>query len=169
MEIFYTLKNEDIIAFTLYHHTVETNHQEKNYMKIVLIISVIGFFILLSLTKDLGLASFSGAFALIILSLFRKQFLTRTIKKEISKQLNNNTNEFTGECVFTISDSEINTKNLTNNTSTNITSIDRIREDNDRLYIYIGAVTAFVIPANTFNNATEKDLFITKLNDFIAK
>jgi hypothetical protein len=86
-------------------------------------------------------------------------------KKRISKLLNEGTtNGILGKHIFKIDQESI--VEITENSETRSTQIQRIEETDKHIFIYISSLAAYIIPKRVFANSEEKNNFLNALDWF---
>jgi hypothetical protein len=106
----------------------------------------------------------------IIAALFFPKFhwwhAEKTVRKLISE---GKANEFVGKSVLVLGETSIRGETSGRITEVGYDKVDRIVYDDERYYIYIGSLTAFIVPFRAFANEPQKDEFFGLLKSKSAE
>ena len=78
-------------------------------------------------------------------------------------------NSYLGNYVLTVTDEGITAKTDTNVMQTKWEGIERVAENRDYLFVYVGALAAYIIPVHAFADSNQKEEFKNTMNTMIAK
>lgn len=170
MQINYTVTENDYVQYNLFHH--KNSPSTKNTVMIMR-------FILPAILLVLGLLSirhhnWAAWLPLIIIAVvwvcITPGFFRRGIAKNVKKLMyEGRCSEFIGDFSLTLSADHICYAGNGQTLKSAYYRVERIEHDNERLYIYLGSLTAIIIPKAAFKDAAEKqaflDLLVQRLTD----
>jgi len=165
LKLTYTITEHDYLEFNLYH--LKHSKTAKNFILFGQITIPVITAILVYITYADLLAE---AIALIIeipifLLVFPKMFYSanKNIVKKMIKQ--DKINEFLGETIIELLEDKIRLTRKGVLTEYKYDKVTQICEDNERLYIYVGGISAILIPLIAFYDKKQKQEFIKKLEE----
>lgn len=164
MELHYSISENDYIQFNIFHYE---NSKTTKRLRLFLGILVPLLFVLLGFIMVKRLDFFPFLLAVIFALVWfgsggktYKKILSFNIKKLMQE---GKSNEFIGERTLSLLEEKILTVETYHTTESSYDSIQRIESDSERLYIYTGAISAFIIPFSAFDSETQKQEFLNIL------
>jgi hypothetical protein len=166
MKLSYTVSEDDYIQYSIFHY--ENSKAGKSQRKIFLVLLVVGLLGLdylmngrISLTLMATLTIFCGIWFAFGKKLYRK-FLAFLVKQQLSE---GKRNEFTGFRTLELLRDTIRMVGEQRTVEVPYESVERLANDNERLYVYIGSMSAFIIPLSVFANEEENQEFLRILKE----
>lgn len=170
MTINYTLTEDDYVEFNAFHIRNMASVRKQRMMlnlsvPIILLCVAIIYLLLVRPVTFVPVISMYFIICLIwVLAL--SFFFGREVKKQIrSKIAEDEGNLYTGDCVIALGEDRIIGSNNFQITEAFYNNIERVSFDQNRLYIYKGDFSAFIIPHNAFDNSKHEDEFIKIIKD----
>lgn len=156
MTLKYTITQNDYVQFNVFHSKHSSTIKRLIFLLRILLPVL---FILIAITTNrfdviwLTISVlFSITWILLLPSLFQK-----TMEKNVDKLISEGkTNEFIGECTLIMMEDRVHSEINNRITETPYTSIERIALDQERIYVYVGALSAYIIPFSAFSGEQEK-------------
>lgn len=171
MELNYTLTRDDYIAFNLHHANNDSASKKRiNFLRILLPVAAAFMMVLTLLTNHSGVvttiisivpALAIGIVWIIFLPRFYNFLLVKNIKKMLEKR---EKSEFEGPVHLVLGQDTLHLQKETGTSETKYIAVERIEEDSQHLYIYIGAISAIIVPFVAFASQQEKNLFLQQLS-----
>lgn len=162
MNFDYTLTKQDYIDFNIFHMTYSDSMRRSIFVQRFIL--PIGFaslpFLLASFTM---IPSWYWLIVCVSMSLiwiaFYPKYLKQSVSKRISKMLNEGENEgkgILGKHSFSLSEDGIVDISEHSELRTKLSAIENAVESKDHVFIYISAVSAFIIPNGVFESEAHK-------------
>lgn len=173
MKLEFKITNKDYLEFNLFHMDNSDQFRKSLLVSRVLLTFIIIGVAFLAMHGNterhlIGYTYFAVLWVL-IMAFFNKGF-RGVVKKRIEKMIEEGKNSgFVGNYVLTLSDEGINVITDNNVMKTKWVGIERIAENQDYIFIYVGAVAAYIIPANAFTDSNQKEEFKNTLNAMINR
>ncbi len=169
MILHYMLSNEDYIKFNLFHFG--NSPVIKRQRLLLLIVMPVIMLSLVFFLIDRWDATTLVPIALLTVVWFflYPRLVNRAIARNVNKLINEGqTNEFIGERSLTLQDSAMRIESQGRVAEIAYANIQRIAEDADRIYIYIGAISAVIIPVSAFASNADKQGFLNTLKQKVT-
>ncbi len=174
IKIHYSTTENDYIRFNIYHYTHSPSI--KRTRQLLRFVFPLPFVLLFAHTSTgwpfntvVQAIIFYVAFVLIfsLLDLVHTNYMMRrTIRKMMKEGCHN---EFIGDFSMELADNVLRETGSGHILEVAYDRIDRIAHDGNLSYIYIGAVTASILPDNTFGDDIEKSTFFDALRERMTK
>lgn len=161
MELNYNVTEDDYIAYNVFHY--ENTPALKNQTMIIgilvpILVVVIGF------TAKGGFDTFSlGVAGLFVLFwfLFAKQHRKSAVKQSIKKLIKKGGGqEFIGPHKLKLHENDIVAEITNKITATSYNAVEKIGRDDSHFYIYVGSMSAYIIPFSAFESTAQRDEFL---------
>lgn len=172
MNFEYSLTKQDYIDFNLFHMTYSDSMRRSiSIQRFILPIGIIIIlpFLLASLTR---IPLWYWLIVCVCMSLFwiasYPKYLGRSVSKRISKMLNEGENEgkgILGKHSFSLSEDGIVDTSEHSELRTKLNAIENVVESKDHIFIYISAISAFIIPTRIFAGEDHKEEFLKKVRE----
>jgi len=166
MKLSYTVSEDDYIQYSIFHY--ENSKTGRAQRKIFLVLLIAGLFGLdylmngrISLTPITTLTIFCGIWFTFGKKLYRK-FLAFLVKQQLSE---GKRNEFTGCRTLELLAGTIRMVGEQRTVEVPYESVERLANDDERQYVYIGAISAYIIPFSAFADKEEKQKFLRTLKE----
>lgn len=172
MEINYTLSQDDYINFNIYHgKNSKSIKRNLNLQRFATPLLFFVFAFIANLKSDIPLWYWLVIFSVIyvIWTIFYPKYYFYTVKKGVSKMINEGKNEdLIGNKTLKLRDDHI--LSISDNSESKVkwNTVERYVETDRYIFIYISAVSAYIIPKEDFDSEEKKDKFITILNKKIT-
>lgn len=164
MEINFRVTENDYIQYNLYHYANSPATKlilmfSRLCVPIVLIIAA------LIIIKHHTLLSWLPVLIISVAWFFwRPVLFRRTIAKNVKKLMHEGRCcEFIGDFTVTINENALLHARQGQITETAYNRIEHIVQDNERIYLYLGSLTAIIIPKTAFKDASEQEAFLNCL------
>lgn len=164
MELRYTVTENDYIQYNLYHHA----HSPSTRRTVAIFrfgVPVILVILSLLTIRHHNLFAWLPAIILAVLWLaLTPGFFRRSIAKNVKKLMyEGRYSEFIGDFTVTLLDDTIRYAGNGQTMETAYNRVERVEHDAERLYIYIGSLSAIIIPLRDFKDEAEKQAFLNLL------
>lgn len=169
MEIRYAVTEDDYIAYNLYHHahspaTLGTQNIVRWGLPAVLIV------IMLLSGSFRSPTVWAPAVVIVLAWIIIMPFMfNRSLKKNVRKLIHEGRRiPFTGEHKLILHNEYMRNEEEGLITETAYWRVEKIRRDDERLYIYIDSISSLIIPFRFFKDEAEKERFISLLENKTA-
>lgn len=161
MELNYNITEDDYIAYNVFHYENAPAYRKQmtavGLVTPVLLI-VIGF--VAKGTLDLFTCAVSAIF-LVIWFGFGKKRRTKIMERSVKKLVGNGDfNEFIGLQKLVLHEEDFVVESPGKITATSYNAVQKILCDDKRIYVYVGSVSAFIVPFSAFESPTQKEEFV---------
>ena len=165
MTIVYDVSEQDYVNFNLYH--MKHSRQAKR----VMLLEKYGYALVLAAACYVGGEFYIGALCagailalawILVYPKYRKNRVSRMVKRHINE---GKTNDFIGHQELTLNEDCIDEVSPGTTSQTKYSVVERIGCDYDCIFLYIGAIKAFIIPLSAFSNDEQKEEFFAILKD----
>lgn len=168
MTIEYDVTEQDYLNFNLYHagHSRYSKNQTFMLRYGAALLMLLAFFVLYRgsmLAVAIGIV-----FVIMWIVLFPKYYeglIKRSVKKMISEGKNN---DFIGHQRLTLKDDCIEEATRDSTSATKYSAVEKLCYGYDCIYVYIGALKAFIIPVTAFTDEAQRNEFINTLKEKIG-
>lgn len=169
MKVEYNLIKDDYIAFNMHHletsPTVRKTLLIQQYGVAVLFLIIPYFFSRISGTPMLLSYIVYGAIFLAWILYYPKYFIAVT-KRRILKMIDESDNSsIYGMQSITLTDTGVEQESNTGESKTSWNGIERIDETKEYIYIYIGAMNAYLVPNRAFDDDAQRAEFLRILRE----
>lgn len=177
MELKFELDKDDLLKFHRFHFWFAPNNKKlrlRTRLGLAIPLFIMPYVFSnnpISFTTNYGINTLVIGFSLGLSAWFMaKSFTLESIERRLNKVLKEGKNQdILGEYnfIFGNNEIEINTPNTT--TKFNVSTIEKILEDNEYYYIYINILSAYIIPKKALKNANELEKLEKILNNYHSK
>lgn len=170
MQIHYELNKKDYIDFNMNHFSISPTLKRTIFLQryIFSIIYLIIPFVLTTVS-DIPFGYWASIFGItyILWVVFYPRYFMKTVQRNIEKLMNEgHTKSMLGEHSLTLTDEGVIEKNNSGETKTNWSSIEKIVQTDEHLYIYIDSIKAYIVPIKAFKGESEKQYFLNEIRKY---
>ncbi|MDH5680931.1 MAG: YcxB family protein [Spirochaetota bacterium] len=173
MTLKYSLTDDDIIEFQLYHVKKSPSMQAsiRFWSLLIPVILMITVVVLDQIMDNLSKVYLVFGFALsIVLAAGYRFIYYHTIKRYTRKMLKEGENKgLIGEQIIKVQDQSLSISEAKGKIKYDEPFINRIAENSNYFFIYISSVSAYIIPKTVFESEEEKMSFVTKIKPFVCE
>lgn len=168
MELHYQITEQDFIAFNQYYfdHNKAVQRSIMITRVVTAAIVIIGGAILMALLGSLSLIPVIGYLLLAAVFFFGTPwYMRRKIGKKASRLLRDPENRYLcGSKTFLLHENEFELKGENEDTSYPYETVQRIEQDDNHYYIFIGARSGLIVPFSAFANKDEQSDFYGRMS-----
>lgn len=173
MKIDYELNTNDYLEFNMHYMNHSSTIKRSIFIQryIISLIFLVAPF-LMKCISDIPFWYWSMCFIItyVLWIVFYPKHLTKSTKKRMDKLINEGKNlDLFGKHSLAIVEEGLIDHSEFGETKTNWQAIEKIHETEDFVYIYIGAVKAYIIPKRSFVDEAEKDNFLDEIKNKVVK
>ncbi|MDQ7096501.1 YcxB family protein [Desulfosporosinus sp. PR] len=161
MNLEFNISNQDYLEFNLFH--LDNSVQLRKSLLIsrfFLATMVIGvaFLAMRGQARPVGYIYFTVL--LVLVMTFFKRGFKAVVRKKMEKMIEDGkTIGFVGNCELTLTEEGITANTENNSLKTTWGGVERIAENRDYMFIYVGAAAAYIIPVRAFSDSRQKEEF----------
>lgn len=164
MEINFRVTENDYIQYNLYHYahwpaTKRILMFSRLCVPIVLVIAALVIIKHHTLFAWLPVLIIGVAWFFWRPVLFRRGII-RNVKKLMSE---GRCSEFIGDFTVTLAENALSHSRQNQITETAYNGIEQVVQDKERIYLYLGSLTAIIIPKTAFKDASEQEAFLERI------
>ena len=169
----YQFKNsvteDDYLAFNEYHllHSAQGKKAVNMFRILTPILSLLAIVIfwVANVSQELLVAEIIAlSLVSIIMAFYSKKMLLKTIKNNLKRLKKDGKLPFSKETTIIFDEERIHEKSIEAESSILYTSIEKIGEGDQAIYIYFSALQAFILPYRSFESDEQKNEFLSFLN-----
>lgn len=169
----YQLTKQDYIDFNIFHLTFSKSIRRSIFFQryiFSIVFLVLPFLLTQVTTMPLWYWFTVFMITYIIWIAFYPKHIKRTVVRRISKMLDEGKNKgLLGKHTFSFAEDGIVDITEESESKTKLSAIENIVESKEHIFIYIGAVAAFIIPLRIFKDEIQKVNFLKDLREMAAK
>ena len=165
MTIEYNVSEQDYLNFNLFH--LNNSKQMKN-TKLALKYGTVILCLVLLLVLFWGqiAAQIAGGVVIIIWIAVFSKFWDYLAKQTVKKQINEGkANDFIGPQKLTLKDDCIEEVSINSTTTVQYTAVERIEYGYECIFVYVGAIAAYIIPNSAFTDTEQRNKFTSILKE----
>jgi len=164
MTLRFNVTENDYLQFNIFH-----NKHSPTVRRTLLLLRFLLPVMLISFTFLSGRLSTINLISIAIISVIwfcvTPALFLCSIKRSVRRLMKEGKcNEFVGERTVIFSEASIRLEAETRTVETSFSAVERIVSDDERFYIYIGAISAYIIPFSAFATKAEKAEFEAFIN-----
>lgn len=168
MTIEYNVSEQDFVNFNLFH--AKHSKQAKNakllsvYGGAALCFFMLVFVLVVMRGYDTVSVCVYGAIIAILWVIFFPKYYEFRVKKILAKHISEGkNNDFLGHQKLTLQEDCMEKISDSSTIHIKYTAIEKIAHDYDCVFVYVGAIQAFIIPFSAFPDAEQKSRFIEEI------
>jgi hypothetical protein len=164
-----SVTEEDYLAFNEYHllHSAQGKKALMTFRILTPVLSLLAIVIfwIANVSQELLIAEIIAlSLVSIIMAFFSKNMLLKTIKNNLKRLKKDGKLPFSKETVITFDEERLHEKSIDAESSINYSSIEKIGEGDQAIYIYFSALQAFILPYRSFESDEQRHEFLSFLN-----
>ena len=171
MTLKYTLTSEDYIAFNLYHSQHSQSLRKMIAVQRILpalVFIVFGLFLASWFQMPFLFALSIYSILALIWILYYPHYFKRTLRKRVSKMLNEKDNRtLLGDYVMILGPEGFESKSNSQETKIEWSGIQSLEVTKDYIFLYNSSISAFILPSSAFHSEEERETFIKLVTNYI--
>lgn len=166
MEISFNVTENDYVQYNLYHYA-HSPATKRTLMFTRLCVPIVLIICALIIIKHHTLTVWLPVIIIAVVWFYwRPVLFRRSIAKNVKKLMyEGRCSEFIGDFTITLAENVMRYKGHGQVLETAYNRINQVEQDNERIYLYLGSLTAIIIPKIAFGEVSEEDAFL----DFLAQ
>ena len=165
MEIQFERTEEDFVEFNLFHIS-NSPSIKKQILWTRIIMAIMPFVFLFVFYKNISITDYLIATIIALVFVFSYPSIYRSSSKSQTRKFlkEGNNKSLLGHNTIELTPEGILGKSLSGESKINWSSVDKIRQNDEFIFIYIGTINALVIPKHAFSSTAKQKDFIDYIN-----
>lgn len=169
MEILYTVTEDDYVAYNLFHYEHSPSSRRTMLITRLILPVIVVLITLISGSYRSPIAWIPPVVVAVIWFFVMPPFFKNSIKKNVRRMISEGRRvSFLGDFKLSLHDNYLRNEGDGVATESAYWRIEKIRRDQERLYVYIGSITSLIIPFRYFKDEDEVQQLVSLLEHKMA-